>query len=387
MSKKKSGQITVSFTAETSKLKKALHRQELISGGVADTSVSSMMVTISADAEGISLLRRTPNRQLALELDAEVFTEGVLTTNIHSFRKMIENMPGDEISIEATEKEARITCGNAKAKISLFEGLVSPEKFADNHVSIVEDVETFREYQALCLGPATLAARDKSKGYMQGTQFVTMRGHQYMLSTDRRIMTACQLTTKESADLQSTIPSEDMAVIIDLISEIESGVVNIEIGTDNIHFKIPGADYYGSIMADKIPKLDPILNDPTGTKHTFDRIELIAALNATQAAQNESKHVTVKFKDDGCTFISQTVSGEEFEMTIPCESTGSNEFTFNFDFPKMFASGLKQEKITFCVYESGLPSTIFITEGKKRCAFSLIRLAEVPKAQTEETKT
>lgn len=363
------------ITVSTKSLRAVIEKMAGLPTGL-DTSMQAMVVSITADIEGLRVQRIATSCGISLDLeDVEVEEEGICYVSLDSLR-LTAKSSDEKIRMETDGKFLRVSAASWKATLKVIdspeiiqsinsEGLTKELDQGKIDVGMQDLVKIFER-----VAPAADVKGMRDKGLFKSVSFIPSQNGVTVTGTDARRFhfETVQWAVKEPV----IIPLECEGSLCKIIGK-EDGRISLEIGEGSIRATGPGFKVFFPLFEPRFPNLGMFLNISSWkSDFTCNREELKNALSSALPF-NPDATVSLTSGERKLCIASTGQTEDRYDTSIKCKHDGSMNVFVNATYLLEAISMSRSESVTVMRGEAGI-DVIAIKEGASMAVIGLIRL-------------
>jgi DNA polymerase III subunit beta len=212
----------------------------ILSRGVSTRLVLPVLsgILLQAGEGRLELFSTDMEISIKASLGAEIEGEGEVVVPARLFSDVVRNLPGDTVTIEATETTALIQGGQARFSLNSWSASDFPQTSTfDMTGSFVVGREPFVETLSK-VGRA--ASRDETRPILTGVLLTIAGDHLRMVATDsyRLAVKETRLETELPSEVQAIVPVKALTEVARLAGSMGEGDLEVTVGENQALFRV-----------------------------------------------------------------------------------------------------------------------------------------------------
>jgi DNA polymerase III subunit beta len=308
----------------------------ILSRGVSTRLVLPVLsgILLQASEGHIELYSTDMEISIKASLGADIALEGEIVLPARLFSDIVRNLPGDKVTIEASETTADISAGQARFSLNAWSASDFPQTSTfDMTGSFVVGREPFVETLNK-VGRA--ASRDETRPILTGV-LMTITGDQLrMVATDsyRLAVKETKLEAALPTEVQAIVPVKALGEVARLAGSMGEGELEVAIGENQALFRL-GDEASQVFIASRLvegqfPSYRQLIPDSFDHEVTLARDEFVAAARRVSLLAQKNAPLRLTFGEHRLTMkaLTQDVGHAEESLDVEFDAE-SFEIGFN----------------------------------------------------------
>ncbi len=301
----------------------------IISPAIAKKSTMPILAhaKIEATENSVKLTASDLQTEIQTEIPADIKTPGQICINSYPLRAFSKNAGDLPITIECTEKSAKLKA-KGHSKVNTLPAADYPLMPSDQEYStkIVVDAAILSEKIHKI---EHCAGRNDVRYYLNAILFQIHHGSLQLTDSNGHMLATTSMDIEQTTHVIDCIVPIKSALLISKI--YTQGSITLQINSSHIKITDDKTTLTCTLTDAKYPDFTKILNTPAPHQTEINNEELIHVLEtASITADSEYQGVTVTIGNNALTVKSHNRNDEESTASIDCEHDG-DEYTLGFN--------------------------------------------------------
>jgi DNA polymerase-3 subunit beta len=308
----------------------------ILSRGVSTRLVLPVLsgILLQASEDRLELFSTDMEISIKAALSATIEHEGEIVVPARLFNDIVRNLPGDTVTIEATETTVRVVGGRADFSLNAWSASDFPQTSTfDMTGSFLVGREPFVETLTK-VGRA--ASRDETRPILTGVLLTITAQQLRMVATDsyRLAVKETKLDNELPADVQAIVPVKALGEVSRLAGSMGAGDLEVAIGENQALFRLGDAEsevfIASRLVEGQFPSYKQLIPESFDHEVLLSKDEFVAAARRVSLLAQKNAPLRLTFGEHRLTMKALTQDVGHAEESLDVEFDGEGfEIGFN----------------------------------------------------------